>query len=78
MTYSDDGTYVPNEHEGSTVQAWTGHRSVPPVTVTRKVKGAIYRSYCTVMEAILYEHRGNTVQTRRQYNTSIQAIPCEH
>ena len=54
--YYNDGTYVTSEHGGNTVRAWTGHRSVPPVTVTRKVKGAIFRSYHTIMEAIPYEH----------------------
>ena len=62
MTYSDDGTYVPSKHVGNTVQAWIGHWSVPPVTVTRKGKKAIFRSYRTVMEAIPYEHIGNTVR----------------
>ena len=62
MTYSDDGTYVPSEHKGNTVRAWTGHRVVPPLTVTRKGKEAIYRSYCMVMEAIPYEHGKVTVQ----------------
>ena len=62
MTYSDDGTYVPFGHGGNIVQAWTGHRSVPPVTVTIKGKGETCRSYRTVMEAIPYKHRGNTVR----------------
>ena len=47
---------IPYEHGGNTVQAWTGHRLVPPVTGTRKGKGAIP-----------YEHRGNTVRALRQY-----------
>ena len=56
MTYSDDDTYVPSNHGGNTLQAWTGHMSVPLVTVNRKGKVEIYRSYRTVMEAIPYEH----------------------
>ena len=64
MTYSNDGTYVPRKHGGNTVRAWTGQRSVPPVTVTRKGKGEICRSYLTVMEAIPYDHRQVTGQYR--------------
>ena len=52
----------PYGHGGNIVRAWTGHRSVPPVTVTRKGKGAICRSYRTVIEAIPYEHRRNIVR----------------
>ena len=63
MTYSDDDTYVPSKHEVNNVQSCTGHRSVPPVTVTRKGKRGMCRSYHTVMEAIQYKHRGNIVQT---------------
>ena len=53
---------IPYDYGGNTVQAWTGHRSVTPVTVTRKGKEAICRSYRTVMEAIPYEHRGNNIR----------------
>ena len=63
MIYSDDGTYVTSEHGGNTVRAWTGHRSVTSVTMTRKGKGEIYRSHRTVMEARPYEHIDNTVRT---------------
>ena len=69
---------IPHGHGGNTVRAWTGHRSVPPVNVTRKGKGEICRSYRTVMEAIPYEHRVNTVRTYRQYRTSVEAILYDH
>ena len=52
--------YVPINSRGNTVRAW---RSVPPVTVTRKGKGAICRSYRTVMKEIPYDYRVNTVLT---------------
>ena len=55
---------IPYGHGGNTVQAWTGHRSVTPVTVTRKGKGVICRSNRTVMEAISYEHGQVTGQYR--------------
>ena len=55
--------YILYGHGGNTVRAWKGHRSIPPVNVTRKGKGAILRSYRTVMESIPYKHRGNIVQT---------------
>ena len=51
------------DYGGNTVREWTVHRSVPPVTVTRKGKGAICRSYHTGTTAIPYEHRGNKVRT---------------
>ena len=35
--------YILYGHGDNTVRAWTGHRSIPPVTVTRKGKGAIFR-----------------------------------
>ena len=62
MTYSDEVTYVPSEHGSNNLREWTVHRSVPPVTVTRKGKGEICRSYRTVIDEILYEHKYNTVQ----------------
>ena len=70
--------YILYGHGGNIVRAWTGHRSIPPVNVTRKGKGEIFRSYRTVMESIPYEHRGNTVRTQRQYRTIIEAISYEH
>ena len=39
------------KHLGNTVQAWKGHRSVPPVTMKRKGKGEI-----------TYKLGGNTLQ----------------
>ena len=70
--------YILYGHGGNIVRAWAGHRSILPVTVTRKGKGAIFRSYRTVMESIPYEHRGNSVRTQRQYRTSIEAILYDH
>ena len=64
MTYSDDGTYISIDQGGNTVRAWTGHRSVPPVTLTKKGKGEICRYYRTVIEAIRYEHGQVTGQYR--------------
>ena len=58
---------IPYENGGNTVRVWTGHRLVPPVTGTRKGKGAIP-----------YEPGGKTVRAWRQYRTSMQAIPYEH
>ena len=53
---------IPYGHDGNNVLSWNGHRSVPPVTLTRKDKGVICRSYCTVMDEIPYEHKDNTVR----------------
>ena len=96
MTYSDDGIYVPSEHGGTpvtvirkskrqyagySVRGWTGHRSVSPVTVTRKGKGAIRRLCHTSMEAIPYGHRRNTEREggiHRLCSTSMEARPYSH
>ena len=43
------------DYGGNTVQEWTGHRSVTPVTVNRKGKGGN-------MQVIPYGHGGNNVR----------------
>ena len=47
--------YILYGHGGNTVRAWTGHRSIPPVTVTRKGKGGN-------IQVISYGHGVNNVR----------------
>ena len=60
---------VRGPYAGYAVRAWTSHRSVPPVTVTRKDKGAICRLFHTSME------RGQYASYDAQERTGHRSVP---